>query len=80
VGSHDDNEKDPAGHKLQVDLVNAPTTVEYVPEEQGEQAPVPSTYVPATQAAEQEEDPAIEYVPALQARHVAMLDAPVALE
>ena len=51
-----------------------------MPEEQGEQVPVPLMYVPATQAAEQEEDPADEYIPALQARHVAILDAPVDLE
>ena len=80
VGSHDDNEKDPAGHALQVAIVNAPTAVEYVPEAQGKQAFVPSMYVPATHAAVQEEDPATEYKPAPQARHAAMLDAPVAFE
>ena len=65
---------------MQVDLDDAPTAVEYVPEEQGRHALVPLTYVPAAHAVEQEEDPAAEYMPALHARHVAMLVAPAALE
>ena len=80
VGGHDDKEKEPASHVLQVDLVDAPTALEYVPEEHGKQALVPSPYVPATHAVEQVEDPAAEYVPALHARQVAMLVAPVDLE
>lgn len=65
---------------MQVDLDNAPTAVEYVLAEQGRQAFVPLTYVPAAHAAEQVEDPAAEYMPALHARHVAILVAPDALE
>lgn len=79
-GGHDDKEKEPAEQELHVALVKAPIAAEYVPEEQGEQPAVPLTYVPAVHAAEQEEDPATEKVPALHARHVAMLDAPVDLE
>ena len=60
VGGHDDKEKEPAGHDLQVKLVVAPTVTEDVPEGQGEQAPVPLTYVPAAHAVKQEEDPAAE--------------------
>ena len=59
-GGHDDKEKEPAEHALQVDLVNAPTVVEDVPEGHGEQALVPLTYVPAVQAVVQEGDPAAE--------------------
>ena len=80
VGSHDDKEKEPAGHALQVDMVNAPTAVENVPEGHGKQAPVPSMNVPATQEAEHVVDPAVEYVPVLHARHVPILLAPVDLE
>ena len=79
-GGHDDKEKEPASHAVQVDLVVAPTALEYVPEEQGKQALVSSPYVPATHAVEQVDDPAAEYMPALHARQVAMLVAPVALE
>ena len=79
-GGHDDKEKEPASHVLQVDLVDAPTALEYVPEEQCKQALVPLPYVPATHAVEQVEDPAAEYVPALHAMQVAMLVAPVDLE
>ena len=60
LGGHDDKEKDPAGHALQVDIVNAPTAVEYVPEGHDKQAPALLPYVPATHAVEQEEDPAAE--------------------
>ena len=60
VGGHDDEEKDPAGHKVQVELCNAPTVVEDVPEGHGEQALVPLTYVPAAHTVEQEEDPSDE--------------------
>jgi hypothetical protein len=63
-----------------MDFVTAPTAVEYVPEAHDVQAPALSLYVPATHVVEQKVDPATEYVPALQARHVAMLDAPVAFE
>lgn len=60
LGGHDDKEKKPAGHTLQVEAVNAPTEEEDVPEGQGEQPFFPETYVPAAQAVEQEEDPAAE--------------------
>ena len=73
-------EKEPDGHVLQVDLDSAPTAVENVPEEQGVQVLVPLTYVPAAHAAEQVDDPSAEYMPALHARHVTTLVAPVALE
>ena len=65
---------------MQVAIVNASTAFEYVPEGQDEQVLSPSMYVPAAHCVLQEEDPADEYLPALQAGHVAMLDAPVALE
>ena len=80
LGNHDDKEKEPPGHAMQLDIDNAPTALEYVPEEQGAQAFVPLTYAPAAHAVEQEEDPAAEYIPALHARHVAILVAPAALE
>ena len=70
----------PAEHELHAALFRAPTALEEVPVEQDVQPAVPLAYVPDTHVAEQEEDPAIEYVPALQARHVAMFDAPVDLE
>jgi hypothetical protein len=60
LGGHDDKEKEPAGHTLQLETANAPTEEEDVPEGQGKQACVPLMYVPATQAFEQEEDPATE--------------------
>jgi hypothetical protein len=63
-----------------VDFDNAPTAVEYVLEEQGRQVLVPLRYVPAAHEEEQDEDPAAEDMPALHARHVAKLVAPVALE
>jgi hypothetical protein len=59
-GGHDDKEKEPAGHALQVDLVNAPTVVEDVPEGHCEQALDPLTYVPAGHALVRVEDPAAE--------------------
>ena len=68
----------PAEQEVHVAFVKAPTALEDVPDEQGEQAPVPSMNVPGTHAAEQEGDPADEYVPALQARQVISLDAPKA--
>lgn len=65
---------------MQVDLDSAPIAVEKMPEEQGRQALVPLTYVPAMHAEEHEEDPAAEYMPALHARHVVTLVAAVAVE
>ena len=60
VGSHDDKEKVPAGHIMQVDRDSAPTAMEKVPEEQGAQAWMSLMYVPATHADEHDGDPAAE--------------------
>ena len=81
VGSHDDKEMEPAGHVAQVNLVDVPTAVKYVPEEQGKQPlPSPLAYVPATHVLEQIEDPAAENVPMPHSIHGPMLDALIAVE
>ena len=69
-GGHDDKEKEPASHELQKLTFEIPAAV---PEGQGKQAAVPSVYVPAAHAAEQEEDPAVECVPALHAMQVVLV-------